>query len=215
MRRFYKTIFLIIALVCYSSVTFGQDSYQASVNEGFSLRVSGIVSPWKCGIITDKFVTGAGVDISATFGITENFAIFGSFEHLFNTKLDNKEVDFLIYTDKVKHQNLLAGLRYNGGSTSSRLRYNIDAGLVNSTSTVQIFHDQHDVYLDIILKGLGFHAGGGIEYFLTPFMSLDASAGISIGGYRSSEYLGISHAESLKWTSIRMLLGIHYHFAGR
>jgi len=204
---------LIVMLICNAS--YAQDSYQASVNEGFGIRVSAVGDIWKGAVITDRFVTNAGLDLTAAYGFTENIGIFGGYQYLFPSGLDAKEIGYLIYTENVRHQNFTAGLKYFAGSPSQKMRVSVGAGLMFAQTVTEIFQDQHDIYLDVRLKGLGFHGGVGIDYFLSPFFSTALNLSYNAGKYRSSEYLGITYKESLKWSRIQCSLGINYHFAGR
>jgi len=215
MKRIFKYTLLIYCLWFWNTNLAAQDGFQASVNEGFGIRVSGMTELWKGNIITEKMITGAGVDIAATYGISEKIGLYGNFQHIFGTKLNPVEIGFLIYANRVSHQNLKAGLRYVGGSTSSKFRYTVEAGILKPVSIVQLFQDQFDNYIDMRLKGIGFSLGAGAAYFASPFLSLDLTAGYGIGKYSSSEFLGITYKESLQWSQLQITLGAHYHFAGR
>jgi hypothetical protein len=215
MKSIFKYTLLLYCLWFWNNNLVAQVEFQTSVNEGFGIRISGITELWKANIITEKRITGPGVDIAATYGISEKIGLYGNFQHIFGAKLSPVEVDFLIYTNRVSHQNLKAGLRYVGGSTSSKIRYTVEAGILRPVSVVQLFQDQFDNFIDMRLKGIGFSLDAGLAYFASPFLSLDLTAGYGMGKYRSSEYLGITYKESLQWSQLQITLGAHYHFAGR
>ncbi|MCZ2101658.1 MAG: hypothetical protein LC107_08990 [Chitinophagales bacterium] len=208
---------LWIGLICYSltSTLSAQDSYQSSVYEGFSIKVSGLLDFSKSEIMSESFTGSFGTELSAGYGLTDNFSIFGAYQFLFPSKLQRAEIGFLLYTDKISHQNFITGLKYTGGSPSSEIRYSIEAGYFIASSTAQIFQKQNGNYVDVDLHGGGLHTGLGFSYFSSPFLSFDINAGFNTGKYHSSEYLGISYTETLKWTKIQCIVGVHYHFAGR
>ena len=206
---------LLLLLMSLPIICVGQEGYQRSVNKGFSFRTSIMADVWKGKVVSKKYTTTIGPDFTASFGLSENIAVFGSYQYLFSSKLSPVEVGFLLFTDKVKHQNFAFGVNYIAGSTSSRLRYMAEAGGLIGHSTINIYQELYGNFVDIKLKGLGFHSGAGIEYFISPFLSCDATLGFNIGKYKSSEYLGVSYKESLNWNRIQIMLGIHYHFAGR
>lgn len=208
----------VIFLICVLFITAdlrGQEGYQASTHKGFGIRISGLADIWKGDIISEKSSFGGGLDITATFGIAEKFGIFAGFQNVFSSKLEPSEVGFLIYTDNIRHQNFTGGLMAHLGSPSSKLRYTILAGLMYAQSTVETFQDQHDILLDIKLKGLGLHTGIGLDYFVSPFLSASLYAHFNTGKYKSSEYVGITYTEEIKWSRPQFALGINYHFAGR
>jgi hypothetical protein len=153
MKSIFKYTLLLYCLWFWNNNLVAQVEFQTSVNEGFGIRISGITELWKANIITEKRITGPGVDIAATYGISEKIGLYGNFQHIFGAKLSPVEVDFLIYTNRVSHQNLKAGLRYVGGSTSSKIRYTVEAGILRPVSVVQLFQDQFDNFIDMRLKG--------------------------------------------------------------
>jgi|GEM_PF-1796992 len=206
-------IYLLLNIFAISSNA--QDSYQASTNEGFGIRISVLADFWKGEIITDKSAFGAGLDVTASYGITERIGIFAGYQQIFPAKLKANEIGYLIYTDNVRHQNLTGGLMLHLGAPSSRLRYTILAGLMYGQAITEIIQDQFDILLDIKLKGLGFHSGIGLDYFISPFLSTSLYINYNTGNYKSSEYLGITYKESIKWSGPQVALGINYHFAGR
>ena len=71
MKRIFKYTLLLYFLWLWNTNLAAQDGFQASVNEGFGIRISGMTELWKGNIITEKMITGAGVDITATYGISE------------------------------------------------------------------------------------------------------------------------------------------------
>lgn len=193
----------------------GQDSYQASTFNGFGIRISALGDFWKGEIITDKSTFGGGIDVTASYGFGETFGIYAGYQNVFPASLDPSEIGYLIYTNKIKHQNFTGGLMAHLGSTSSKLRYTVLAGIMAAQSTTEILQDQSDIYLDIKLKGVGLNAGIGFDYFVSPFFSTSLYLNYNTGNYKSSEYLGITYTESLKWSRPQVALGINYHFAGR
>lgn len=216
MNNLLKLKFILINLfIFYTVLLNAQESYQASTHKGFGIRISAIADIWKSEIITDKSTFGVGVDITATYGIGERIGIYAGYQNIFPAKLSANEIGYLIYTDNVKHQNFTGGLMLHLGAPSSKLRYSIMAGLMYGQATTEILQDQFDILLDIKLKGIGFHSGIGLDYFISPFFSTSLYVNYSTGNYKSSEYLGITYKESLKWSRPQLALGINYHFAGR
>nr|WP_287425160.1 outer membrane beta-barrel protein [Candidatus Brachybacter algidus] len=210
---YLTTTALFIILFNLSAIC--QDSYQSSTFNGFGIRISALGDFWKGEIITDKSTFGGGIDVTAMYGIGEVIGIYAGYQNIFPASLEPSEIGYLIYTDKVKHQNFTAGLMAHLGSTSSKLRYTVLAGIMAAQSTTEILQDQFDILLDIKLKGVGLNAGVGLDYFISPFLSTSLYFNYNSGNYKNSEYLGITYKESLKWSRPQVALGISYHFAGR
>lgn len=206
---------LLLLLIVSVTTSFTQEVYQISVNKGLGLRASFLAATWNNENISDKQVICPGLDVTITAGITESFGVYGGYQQTFEVGLAEKELDFLLTTQNVKNQNYLLGLRYVPGSTSSSFRFNVHAGIIFATTDVQMFDDHSDLSVDIRLKGPGVNAGLGVSYFVSPFLSLDLTAGYVTGKYKVSEFLGITHKENVSYTNIQGLLGLHYHFKGR
>ena len=216
MNNSQKLLLIFINLLFINVINLnGQENYQASTNDGFGIRISFLADLWKGEVITDKSTFGPGIDLTATYGLGEHVGIFAGYQNIFPAKLSAAEIGYLIYTDNVKHQNFTGGLMFHLGSPASKLRYTILAGLMYGQATTEILQDQFDILLDIKLKGLGFHSGIGLDYFISPFLSTSLFVNYNSGKYKSSEYLGITYKESLKWSRPQISLGINYHFAGR
>lgn len=211
-----KRTLLYLLLFFSSSWVFGQsDGFQSSVNNGFGLKIGAVGNIWKSDHLTTKSVFSPGIELGATFGVTENIGIFATYQSIGQGKTSENEVDYLVYTHRAKHQNILLGAHYVMGSTSSKWRYKIQAGIHIPTSQVQIFFDLSDAYSDLRLKGTGLTAGAGISYFLAPFISIDMGIAWMSGKYHQSEFLGIAHKESVKYTMPQISVGLQYHFNGR
>lgn len=210
----------IIKSLCWVFIIFSfslkaQDSYQSSVNTGIGFGISILADTWKDGVITDDMVFSPGFDMTISYGLSERLGVMGAYQRIFPATLNEKEVAFLVTTDNISHQNFLGGLKFIGGSPSSAFRYFVNAGLFYASSNVKIEQKEYGNFTNIRLQGPGFFGGVGLDYFLSPYMSIMAKAGYKSGRYKSSEYLGITYKESIKWSGIQISAGINYHFDGR
>lgn len=218
-QHFRKTIcrygIIIYMIMIYLAHISAQDVYQASVNEGISFKSSALVDFWRSDLITDKKAISIGIDIEVNYGLTEQFSIFGGYQSTLSTSLNAKEISFLLYTKGCRHQNFITGISYMGGSTSSKLRYNLSCGAMFNSTNISINSLEFNNLQEIKLKGLGLYAGIGIAYYLTPFFSTDCNISYNIGRYQSSEYLGIKYKEAIQWNRLQPYVGVAYHFSGR
>lgn len=211
-----KKILLTGLILSFSLNFYAQTVYQASVNQGFGLKVGLLLDMWKADVVVDNSVLTTGINLGMEFGITENIMVFGNYQYAFKSTIkDNKELKYLISNYSVQHQNFNAGLQYNLGSTLSQWRYNFLLGAFFARTTNGVQSDVDDIVLDINLDGLGLIAGGGIDYYIYPHLSLTVELQYVGGVFLRSEFVGITYKEELNFSRFQTILGLTYHFGGR
>lgn len=211
-----KKIILTGLVLLFSLNIYAQSVYQASVNEGFGLKIGLLADIWNADVIVDQSVVTPGLNIGAKFGITEQITVFGNYQYSFKTTVkDGKEISYLIFHNAAQHQNFNVGLQYNFGSTASKLRYNMFVGAIFARNINDVHLETTNAYIDLQLDGSGFMAGGSIHYFFLPYLSVSLDLQYGQGKYKQSEFLGLTYTEALKFSRIQTIIGLNYHFGGR
>lgn len=212
MTKIYSIIFLCIFTIFNGR---SQEVFQASVLKGFSLQGNGGIQTWKSTAISENMAIMPAVGIGATFGFSESIFAYFRYQNAFKGSLSEKEIDFNIFSKKVKSNASSFGLGYAIGKPSSKLKYYAKIGVSIPRTTVFIYDFNSDLEYQINLKGTAAQAAIGALFYLQPFLSIGLECTGDFGKYNQSEFLGLSYKEKLKFIVLNPLITLNYHFNGR
>jgi opacity protein-like surface antigen len=203
-----KRTLIASALLAGAALTAGDLSAQASKNAGFMLNahLSGNSIQWDLGEIdpdaeTDA-ETGGGFGVGLGYGFGERFAVIVNLDAATVSYPDDNEDDgerALVHFD--------IGGRFNFGSTASALRPYVNAAITG------VAEGEGEGDEQVLVSGSGFSVGGGLQYFFTPSLALDAGLQGTFGNF-TEVTLGDESTEldeDISFTTARLQLGVTWH----
>ncbi|MEM6802967.1 MAG: outer membrane beta-barrel protein [Bacteroidota bacterium] len=184
-----------------------------SNTKGFSINLNGVYSSWNSesnflGELDDIEPTGLGIGLKLAYGFNQNIEVFLAYS---GTSF-SREFEWDTYVIG----NLEIGGRYNFGATLRRIRPFVEAALsIHSLSIDPITFDGGFTIFSLESSGVGFTGGGGLHFFLTQSLSLNANGKIAFGNFSSTSLSGTevdNLTETLDFTITSIHIGLSYFF---
>ncbi|MDW3652236.1 MAG: outer membrane beta-barrel protein [Bacteroidia bacterium] len=183
-----------------------------SNTKGFSLNLNGVYGSWNSesvffGELDDLEPAGYGIGLKAAYGINQNIELMLAFSSLgFRQEFD---------WDSYFLGNLEIGGRYNFGATLRRVRPFLEVALsVHALNIDPITFDGINVFR-LESSGVGFSAGGGLHFFFTENLSINANGKIAFGNFSTASLSGTevnNLDEKLDFTITSLHIGLTYFF---
>jgi hypothetical protein len=208
-QKKYIACLLICSAMCslISLSTLAQDAITLRSNtEGFHIGIGGGYKHWTSSYFnrldeTEPMGLGGGINLG--YGINQHIELFASYEyHTFKFKTEWD--DYGLSTFGV-------GARYNFGGTLQAIRpfvevaYNYQNLLINPVElNGQLFEYK--------MKGGALSLGGGVNFFVTPKLAINAKAGANLGKFSSFlvDNDGIEDRPDVK--TFQFGIGLNYFF---
>jgi opacity protein-like surface antigen len=151
----------------------------------------------------DETDSGAGLSLHAGYGFTPNVGVFA--------RLSAAAIQAEGFEDDqyaLAHFDL--GLRYSFGSTASPVRPYLSGAVSGRAASFDLGSEG---MLDV--RGSGFTAGGGLEYFVQPNLAIEGGLSFSFGEFNEgrldgSEWVDLDD-EALDMNTTRFDLGVSWH----
>lgn len=199
-----RNILILVFCSTLLSSAFAQDVQ--SNTEGFTVTLLPSYARWSSSYF-DKLdelePMGLGGGLRVGYGLNQRFELFAHYDrHKFNFRED---------WDVYRFSSLGGGVKVNFGGTLQALRPFVEMGVVNQRLVIDpvLFNNRLFEYL---LRGLAVQANGGVQYFLSPQLSLRSNVGFSAGKFTSFQLNrdGIEDRPDVK--TFRVGIGISYFF---
>lgn len=200
-----KRTLIASALFAGTLLSAGSLDAQVSKNSGFllNLHVAGntIESTFED---ESERSSGGGLGLGIGYGFGESFALVINLDAA-SVSLEEDDED----GEDLALAHFDIGGRLNFGSTASALRPYVNAafsGVAEGTTN----EDADD---NVTVSGAGFTVGGGLQYFFSPSLALDAGLQGSFGKFTQIQ-VGDESAEideDFKFTTARLQLGVSWH----
>jgi opacity protein-like surface antigen len=204
-QKKYIACLLVLSIISLSS--FGQDAITLRSNtEGFHIGVGASYKHWISSYfnrLDELEPTGIGGGINLGYGLNQHLELFASYDyHGFAFK--NEWDDYEISTVGI-------GVRYNFGGTLQAVRpfgelaYNYQSVLI---SPVEL----NGQLMEYKMKGGSLAVGGGVNFFVTPKLAINARAGANFGKFSSFliDNDGIEDRPDIK--TFHFGIGLNYFF---
>jgi opacity protein-like surface antigen len=177
---------------------------QVSKNSGFllNLHLTGNSIEWDVPEIETERETGGGIGLGLGYGIGERFTVLLNLDAASVSYEDESEDDgerALVHFD--------IGGRFNFGSTASALRPYVNAAITG------VAEGEGEGDEAVVLSGGAFSVGGGLQYFFSPKLALDAGLTGSFGEFTQIAVGDETEEidEDFKFTTARLQLGVSWH----
>lgn len=153
--------------------------------------------------LSENAGSGYGVDLSASYGITELIEPYLGFAY---SSIGVSEVD----AQSMFMTQLDAGLRLNFLGTIHAWRPFVQAGYSNRVLGMnEISYDTE--YVDVKVKAHTFHAGGGMAYFFNPSLGVFAQGLFTLDGSNTESINGTDTGGEPDITAFRVTLGVKFN----
>lgn len=198
-----KRNIVLSALVAGAALTAGSLSAQSSTS-GFMLNAH-VTGTSLAGTVDDSDAqSGAGIGLAVGYGFNERVTLLLNVDaarmEYEDEDADQDDGEFDLATADL-------ALRFNFGSPAQKLRPYVTTGF---TGVVQA-DEAEDI--ELAISGGGITLGGGLEYFFTPSLALDAALNVTTGSFTTVELddeeedldagIGFNHG--------RLQLGVTWH----
>ncbi|MEZ4900906.1 MAG: outer membrane beta-barrel protein [Spirosomataceae bacterium] len=191
-------------LLLASSLTLAQDI--RSNTEGINISVGGGVGNWSSSYfqnLDEAEPLGVGAGVRIGYGFNQRFELFARYDyHHFILKNE---------WDTYQITNVGAGLRVNFGGTLQRTRPYLEVGY----SSVGLLIDPvlfNGNLFEYRLKGPALALGGGVNYFATPRLAIQAAANGTFGKFNSFQISGTGIEDRPDVRTLKFSLGISFYF---
>jgi opacity protein-like surface antigen len=193
------------ALVAGAALTSTDLSAQLSKNSGFMLNAH--LQGSSISVEDEDGETGIGAGLTAGYNFTESLGLY--------LTLDGASIEPEGEDEPVGLGHVDLGLRYTFGSTASKLRPYLNAA-VGAAALVQEIEDEDTGETgDLSLSGGAFTLGGGVQYFFSPRLALDAAIQGSAGKFTQLSFDGddvdLEDDEQFSFNTARVQVGLTWH----
>lgn len=200
---FKKTILLLLFSGVSASL-FAQDI--RSNTEGFNLSLQGSFVRWSSTFfdqLDESDPNGIGGAVRLGYGFNQRFEGFAQYERQ-TLKLKSD-------WDVNRMSTFAAGIRANFGGTLQAARPFVEVGYALQNLKISPVYLNGILY-EFKLSGPSVWLGGGINYFITPQLSLNIRAAGTIGKYNSFLASGQGFEDRPDVRTFRAAIGICYFF---
>lgn len=199
-----KRTLIASALFAGTMLSAGSLDAQVSKNSGFllNLHLAGNSIESKLNDAESERESGSGFGLGLGYGFGERFALVINLD-AGTISSDEEDEPGLV----LAHFDI--GGRLNFGSTASALRPYVHAAFSGVAEGVSGEPGGEDV----IFTGAGYTVGGGLQYFFSPRLALDAGLQGSFGEFTQIQE-GDESAEldeGVEFTTARLQLGVTWH----
>lgn len=204
-QKQYIACVLVLSMIAVSS--FGQDALTLRSNtEGFHIGLGGSYKHWISSYfnrLDEIEPTGLGGGLNLGFGLNQHIELFANVDyHTFALK--NKWDDYGLSAVAV-------GARYNFGGTLQAIRpyaelaYNYNYMIINPVElNGQLYKYE--------MSGGAFALGGGVNFFVTPRLAINAKAIANVGKFSSFLLNGDGIEDRPDVKVFQFGIGLNYFF---
>ncbi len=206
--KILSSLFLVF-LCGYTNRMFSQETIGVkSITKGFSIGVHGAYLSYTASGHQFEPHTGYGIGGYIQYGFTHQIAAALNVQHYW---MDPKTTDLIVRPYPYTEFDLIG--KYIFGSTNSPIRPFLSLG-GNYTTQEEKFYDINDPDLreiDATYSGFTACGGAGINFFLTPNLTIDLSGLYHLGAFGET-LNGFHHEITYDFTAFKFLGGFSYHF---
>jgi opacity protein-like surface antigen len=198
-----KTI-LFLFFLSFLSLLRAQDIQ--SNTEGLNVHLYGSLVRWSSTFfdqLDESDPNGIGAGIRLGYGFNQRFEVFAQYEAQTLKLKSDWKVN--------RMTTLVAGVRANFGGTLQKVRPFIEAGYALTNLKIDPVSLNGRLY-EFKLQGPGVWAGGGVHYFVTPQLSINARVGGTFGKFNSFLASGQGFEDRPDVNTFRASVGIIYFF---
>ncbi|MFZ1677617.1 MAG: hypothetical protein WBP41_01465 [Saprospiraceae bacterium] len=198
-----------VFLFGYTNHMFSQETLSGkSITKGFSIGVHGAYLSYTASSLQFEPHTGYGFGGYIQYGFTHQLAVALSVQHYM---MDPKTTDLIKSPYPYTEFDLIG--KYIFGSTNSPLRPFLALG-GNYSTQEEMFYDINDPNLkkiDAIYSGFTACGGAGINFFLTPQLTIDLTGMYHLGAFGVTQN-DVHFDRTYDFTAFKFLGGFSYHF---
>ncbi|HEY7768572.1 outer membrane protein [Longimicrobium sp.] len=201
-----KRTLIASALFAGTMLSAGSLDAQVSKNSGFllNLHVAGNTIETTLEDMESDRESGGGLGLGIGYGFGETFALVINLDAA-SVRSDEEGED----AEDLALAHFDIGGRLNFGSTESALRPYVNAAFSGVAEGTTSENEDENV----TISGAGFTVGGGLQYFFSPRLALDAGLQGSFGKFTEIQ-VGDQSADiddDVKFTTARLQLGVSFH----
>lgn len=205
-----KRILTLSALLAAAALSAGDLRAQASDNRGLMLNAhlsgNGITISEEGDEDDSETESGAGLGFMVGYGFSESLALYLNVDGAAVKYEDEEDGD----ERALGHADL--GVRFSFGGSGSALRPYLNAAISGVSESYEPGDD-----VEITISGGGVTVGGGLQYFFSRSLALDAALQGTFGNFSEIEIEGADAEVDLQdeidadFTSARLQLGLTWH----
>jgi len=190
MKNYSNRVLTVLAIIFLAGAVSAQGIQ--SNTEGFKLSVFGSVDKWDSnsffiGDIAEDDSSGNGLGFDVAYGATESIEVFISYSRI---KFASGNEWNTYRTESIE-----LGGRYYFGASLQRWRPFAQAAIGSTSLKLDpVFVSEGGTTLyddaEMILRGLSFGVGAGVNYYITPEFSLGFNVSGKLGNYSSVKVNG-------------------------
>lgn len=194
----------LFALAAAAALSAGSLSAQSNTS-GFMLNLH-LAGTSIGGTVEDAEIeSGGGLGLALGYGFNERVTLYANIDGA-QMEYENGEDDDLD-DGKYALATVDLGLRFNFGNESQKLRPFFNAAITG----VGLGDEAEGI--ELLIGGAGFTLGGGVQYFFTRSLALDAGLNVTTGSFTTYEVDGEEEnlEEGVGFNHGRLQLGVTWH----
>ena len=202
MKKTFTLAFILLALAASAQLKLRSNTKGLNVSAG--IHVLGWTSDY-FEYLDKNAGSGVGGGLRVGYGITQLIEPYIAADF---TSMGTGDVDAKSFS--MTHIDF--GVRFNFAGTVSNLRPFVEGGYTSRTGSIKRIILGND-YVDAKFMGGTPHAGGGLNYFLKPSVSLFAHGIFTLGKKSDLELNGVKQPDEAYVTTFRVSIGAMFNLS--